>query len=73
MWKATAHPKKVQLCAFCKRWDGDANLKFKSPLVGFEYTTGVFGRCMVHNGLRPSTSSVRCPHYTPSVEAEKLL
>ena len=73
MGKAIAHPKKMQYCAFCKRWNGDAELVFKSPTAGFQYTTGVFGKCMATNSNRPSTSGQGCKSYEPSVEASRLL
>lgn len=38
MGTALFHPKNGKKCAFCKRWNGDANLVFKSPTTGFQYT-----------------------------------
>ena len=66
------HPKRNQICAFCKRWNGDANLIFKHP-HGFQVTTGVVGKCMVTNNNRQSTHGVGCRDYEPSADASKLL
>lgn len=73
MGKALAHPKKTQLCAFCKRWSGNADLKFKNVSSGFQYTTGVFGKCMATNATKPCTTGHGCKQYEPSVEASRLL
>ena len=70
---ATYHPKRGPKCAFCKRWDGDAKLTFKSPVVGFQYTTGVYGKCMATNSNQASTNGAGCKKYEPSVEASRLL
>ena len=68
------HPKKGSKCAFCKRWNGDANLVFKSPHTGFEYDgAGTFGICMITNGSKPSSGGAGCKHYEPSVEANRVL
>lgn len=67
------HPKKGKRCAFCKRWNGDANLVFKSPQTGFQFTTGVFGKCMKYGGTKVSTNGDGCKDYAPSVEADRLL
>ena len=68
-----AHPKKGSKCAFCKRWDGDAKLTFKTPIVGFQFRTGVFGKCFATNSNQASTNGAGCKHYEPSVEASRLL
>jgi hypothetical protein len=73
MGKALYHPKKGSKCAFCKRWNGNADLVFKHPSTGFEFTTGVFGKCMATNSNQPSTGGQQCRNYEPSVEASKLL
>jgi len=73
MGKNTAHPKNGSKCAFCKRWNGDAALTFKSPVVGFQFSTGVFGKCMATNSNQASTNGAGCKNYEPSVEASRLL
>ena len=75
MGKLTAHPKKGKKCAFCKRWDGNADLEFKGPSTGFLITTGVTGKCMASSsGLNmASTAGATCSKYEPSVEASRLL
>ena len=73
MGKNIAHPKKTQKCAFCKRWNGDAGLEFKNPAMGFQFTTGVFGKCMASNSNQVSTNGSGCSNYEPSVEASRLL
>lgn len=67
------HPKNGKRCALCKRWDGNANLIFKSPTTGFQFTTGVFGKCMATNSNQVSTGGTSCRHYEPSVDASRLL
>jgi hypothetical protein len=73
MGKTIAHPKKTQRCAFCKRWNGNAELEFKHSTTGFSFTTGVFGKCMATNSNQPSTNGNGCKNYEPSVEASRLL
>jgi hypothetical protein len=75
MAKTLAHPKSGKKCAFCKRWNGDANLEFKSPSAGYLITVGVFGKCMASaSGInQPSTGGTSCNKYEPSVEASRLL
>lgn len=67
------HPKNGKRCAFCKRWTGDARLIFKSPQVGYQFTTGVFGKCMKNGSTQTSTSGNGCKDYEPGVEASRLL
>ena len=66
------HPKRNPICAFCKRWDGDANLVFKSPAMGFQVTTSVQAKCMALNTMTASHRT-GCKQYEPSVEASRLL
>jgi hypothetical protein len=66
-----SHPKKSKKCAFCKRWDGDANLKFKASTTGFEYTLGVRGKCMLKNNIQISSNS--CSKFEPSAKVEGLM
>jgi len=73
MARVIAHPKKAQKCAFCKRWNGDAKLIFKNQHVGYEYESGVYGKCMATNSNQPSTNGAYCKNYEPSVEASRLL
>ena len=73
MAKQIAHPKRTKYCAFCKRWNGNADLEFKSPTTGFQFTTGVYGKCMATNSNQPSTAGSNCRNYEPSVEASRLL
>lgn len=67
------HPKNGKRCAFCKRWDGNANPVFKNPQTGFQFTTGVSGKCMKNGSRQASTNGNGCRDYEPSVEASKLL
>ena len=67
------HPKNGKRCALCKRWGGDANLVFKTPQTGYQFTTGVYGKCMKNGSNQVSTNGVNCRDYEPSVEANKLL
>jgi hypothetical protein len=67
------HPKNGPKCAFCKRWTGDADLVFKHPTTGFEFSAGVFGKCMATNSTQPSTGGSSCKKYEPSVEASRIL
>lgn len=72
MAKQVAHPKRMKYCVFCKRWNGNADLEFKSPTTGFQFTTGVYGKCMATNATKHS-NGYDCKHYEPSVEANRLL
>ena len=68
-----AHPARQKRCAFCNRWTGNANLKFKNPAIGFEFDR-VTGKCAKNNGFYSSiTSADRCEYYDPNMEARKLL
>lgn len=67
------HPKNGKRCAFCKRWNGDANLVFKNSQMGYQFTTGVYGKCMKNGGNQASTNGVNCRDYEPSTEANRLL
>jgi hypothetical protein len=73
MGKETAHPKRVQKCAFCKRWNGNAELEFRSSSTGFQFTSGVYGKCMANNSNQVSTAGAGCKKYEHSVEASRLL
>ena len=75
MSKGYYHPKKQPRgqCAFCKRWNGDAEVAFKNPQAGFEFKLGKFGTCMVFGSTQPSTGGSGCKSYEPSVEASRLL
>ena len=69
---ALAHPKNYKRCLFCSKWTGDAGLVFKNPQVGYEYKTGVYGKCMQNNSSQPCTGGVGCRDYSPSYEASRL-
>ena len=73
MGKAVLHPKNVKRCAFCKRWDGDANLVFKSPQAGYQFESSVYGKCFKNNSKQLASGGVNCKDYEPSPEANKLL
>jgi len=73
MGKTVCHPKRVKKCAFCKRWNGDADLEIKNPASGIYFTMGVYGKCMVRNASRVSNAGDNCKEYEPSVEASRLL
>lgn len=73
MIKNFAHPKKTKKCVLCKRWNGDADLVFKDQHQGFQFTSGVYGKCVINGASKPSTAGTGCKDYAPSVEAERLL
>jgi len=74
MSKGYHHPKKQgPKCALCKRWNGDAEVTFFNPQMGFTFKMGVFGICMVNNAQLPSSCGVGFRNYEPSVEASRLL
>ena len=73
MGKSTVNPKREKRCAVCKRWIGNAELEFKSPTIGFQYTTCVSGKFVVNNSRCASNDGSVCKKYEPSVEASKLL
>ena len=70
---ATAHPKQKQICAFCKKWTGDANLVPKNKHIGLEYKQGVYGKCMANGSNQPSTGGTGCRDYAPSARVEAFL
>jgi hypothetical protein len=41
--------------------------------MGFEFTTGVYGKCMKKGGNMVSTTGHNCRDYEPSPEASRLL
>ncbi len=74
MAKGFAHPKHIKPCVLCKNWMGNADLEFKSIVMGFQFTKGVIGKCVAKNGGSPSSSYCgSCKYYEPSVEASRLL
>ena len=73
MGLAMGHPNNGTKCVFCKKWTGDANLTFKSKIAGYQYTAGVYGKCMYGGGNQPSTGGANCRNYEPSYEASRLL
>ena len=73
MATATAHPKNTKKCAFCRKWDGDANLVFKSPQVGFQYDLGKYAKCMKNGSTQPSGGGTVCNYYEPLEKVKALL
>jgi hypothetical protein len=73
MGRGLFHPKNGKRCMLCKRWGGDAALVFKSPQTGYEYSTGIFGKCMKNGSNQASTNGNSCRDYEPSYEASRLL
>lgn len=67
------HPNNGKRCAFCKRWTGNANLVPKNKQVGFEYDSGVYGKCLANGSSQPSTGGANCRDYEASPEASRLL
>lgn len=64
-------PKRSKICVFCEYWTGDADLKFISSTVGYEYEHNAIGKCTKKNTNQHTFSS--CANYEPSREAKKVL
>lgn len=71
MAKTKVHPRKAKRCVFCEYWTGDANLKFISSVVGYEYESGAYGKCTKKNTMQPTHTT--CAKYEPNMAARKLL
>ena len=71
MAKTRNHPKRCKHCVFCNYWMGDAELKFVSSTVGYEYESYAEGKCAKQNSTKKAYLS--CNAYTPSPEAAKVL
>ena len=65
------HPRRSKCCVFCHYWMGDAELKYVSPSVGFEYERDARGKCMKKDLSFFTYAS--CNMFSPSIEASKLL
>lgn len=72
MSRVHLHPKHYKNCVFCEYWNGNADLVFKTPAMGYEFENSVVGKCM-KTGWQRRSGQQGCPKYTPSREAEKLL
>jgi hypothetical protein len=71
---ALIHPKKQKACVICKRWQGDAGLKFKNPTHGFEYDATANGKCLKKNSMyKAGYTANQCRDFEFSVEADRLL
>ncbi len=68
----THHPKRCKECAFCYYWTGDANMQFVNSNVGYKFDSGAKGKCTKRNGA-VFPAIYKCPFYSPSIEAQKLL
>ena len=67
-----AFPKNGAKCVFCKFWTGDAKLVPVSKQRGYQFESGVMGKCLQGNSNQPSTGGVNCRKYMQSPEASKL-
>lgn len=72
MSKYTHHPKRAKNCVFCNNWIGDAQMKFKNSIMGYEYEAVAKGKCTRRNGAVTS-SCYSCQNYEPSMDAKRLL
>ena len=68
----THHPKRAKNCVFCKYWIGDAIIRFKNSIVGYEYDGIARGKCTKKNGAA-TQACYSCSNYAPSPDAEGLL
>ena len=71
MAKCRNHPKRCKQCVFCNYWFGNADLKFISSTVGYEYENYAQGKCAKKNVNVKAYQS--CSLYKPSIDASKLL
>lgn len=71
MAKTRNHPKRVKQCVFCNYWIGDADLKFVSSTVGYEYEYYAQGKCAKKSMNAKAYQS--CNFFAPSIDASKLL
>ncbi|MCL1988829.1 MAG: hypothetical protein FWG64_12810 [Firmicutes bacterium] len=59
-----------QICALCKRWDGEPKLSAKPGLHGYvEYETHPRARCLVGGGYQYGNNS--CGKFEISIEADR--
>ena len=73
MSRTCAKPKSTHLCVFCEYWAGDADMKFRSTGMGYEYERDAVGKCIKQSGVKTRASSGCSNYYEPSREAKKLL
>lgn len=67
----TAHPKRLQCCAFCKSWDGDANLVVVTKDTGFRFNESARGTCIKTRNSKRATE--KCRDFAISVEADRIM
>lgn len=72
MSKYTHYPKGARNCVFCNSWIGDAQMKFKNAVVGYEYDATAKGQCTRRNGAS-TDACYSWQNYEPSMDAKKLL
>jgi len=73
MVKQTALPKNYKRCVFCKSWNGNADLVFRNPQLGYQFTSDVRGKCMKNGSTQAASGGSNCRSYEPSYEASKSL
>lgn len=73
MARTCAQPKFTHLCAFCENWTGDADLKFRSVGMGYEYEREATGKCIKRSGAITKAASGCKERFEPSREARKLM
>ena len=73
MARTCARPNFTHLCVFCDNWTGDAEMKFRSTGMGYEYEREAVGKCIKKNGCVTKAASGCSNHYEPNREAKKLL
>lgn len=71
MARTRNYPRRGKQCVFCHYWIGNADLKFISSTVGYEYEYYAQGQCTKQSASKKAYLS--CNFYTPSIEALKLL
>ena len=73
---SSTDPKKNPMCAFCKRWDGDAKLTNQGVVKGFvKFDPYARGACMSGptRNIKLATNGRGCKDYAISVEADRFV
>ena len=68
-------PRKVKRCAYCKRFEGDAQLRKGNTNGTVAFKDGVYGKCLrrQHPTQAASNGGSNCQDYAISVEAERFI
>ena len=68
-------PRKVKRCAYCKRWEGDAQLRKGNTNGTVAFKDGVYGKCLKnqHPVQAASNGGNTCKDYAISVEADRFI